>query len=460
MNSFQIKLTRFAWLSILLILTMYLSACHQSRKTFERSDMPTLSHRLEPLFETTKTICFGRFAIDIPATATIVFGPTEAETRLEFYPSQARNIAHRVSQQISRVESYREFLTESDIVRLPMFGKVIDGAAPGQKLIFGSKNQVGYSIYSFIPVGEQLYVQELNGVLDEEEVEKAKTFLNAIATNLRLRAEDEVPDEPGMCIEGGFIPLDMEYEKITLGVRLREFPDVHFSVEAHKKQQYLQEFSDLETLLERAEKYAKQAGLGAEYARIKTFRRGPRELGAWKGFEILARKPPFKKDTDAHEFRFRSLGAVNDAYQPELDVQLDTGVRANSKAAIKPSLTDEEAIALWDRLIKSIRVRTPADSKAKSNKVSRATLGSVVATGGTCPASGWWTCDGDSQIEGERRRHITAGEAMPYLIRLGEPSLWQKLKGNQPMHRMATTWTLMEYDETPVPSGPQGGDHA
>lgn len=52
----------------------------------------------------------------------------------------------------------------NDKARLPLFGAVIDGAAPRQKMIFGSKNQVGYSLYSLIPVGEHLFLQELNGV--------------------------------------------------------------------------------------------------------------------------------------------------------------------------------------------------------------------------------------------------------------------------------------------------------
>lgn len=366
MKGFRRKFSGSRRLVVVLIATICLSACNQPRNSFNRSDMTPLSPRLSPIFEKTKTVCFGRFAIDIPATATIVFGPTEAEAPLEFYPREGSNIAHRITQEVERVESDRRFLTEEDTVRLPLFGKIVDGAAPGQKLIFGSKDQVGYSMYSFFPVGEHLYVQELDGgVLDEAEVEDAKKFFSAIATNLRLRTDNEIPEEPGMCVEGGFIPINMQYEKVTLGVRLKEFPDVHFSVEAHKNQEYIPEDSDLETLLDRAEKNAKVAGLGAQYERIKTFRRGPRELGVWKGFEILARKPPFKKDTDAHEFRFRSVGVVNDAYHPELDVQLDTGVKNNSKAAIKPSITDEEAVALWDRLIKSIRVRTPADSKSQ-----------------------------------------------------------------------------------------------
>jgi hypothetical protein len=151
------------------------------------------------------------------------------------------------------------------------------------------------------------------------------------------------------------------------------------------------------------------------------------------------------------------LGAVNDAYHPELDVQLDTGVKHNSKAAIKPSLTDDEAVALWDRLIRSIRVRTPADSKARSGIGIKAALGSAVASGEICPATGWWQCTATGEVEGGRRKHIAAGETLPQVIGLGEPTLWQKLKGERPRYKAASMWVLVEYDEVP-PSN--GNDHA
>lgn len=199
---------------------------------------------------------------------------------------------------------------------------------------------------------------------------------------------------------------------------------MHFSVEAHKNQDFIPEASDLETLLVRAEKNAKIAGLGIHYARIKTFRRGPRELGVWKGYEILARKPPFKKDTDAHEFRFRSVGAVNDAYHPELDVQLDSGVRGNRKAAIQPSITDEEAIALWDRLIKSIRIRARADNKTKSNTTSSVPISSVKSRPSRCRShviAGSSICqlDGDGQEDSSKDERALY-QSLSYAMALDE----------------------------------------
>jgi hypothetical protein len=38
---------------------------------------------------------------------------------------------------------------------------------------------------------------------------------------------------------------------------------------------------------------------------------------------------------------------------------------------------------------------------------------------------------------------------MPHVVSLGEPSLWQKLKGDRPTYRTATMWKLVAYGDAP-----------
>ena len=198
------------------------------------------------------------------------------------------------------------------------------------------------------------------------------------------------------------------------------------------------------------EELAKAQGHGAAYARIVTFRRGPRQLGQWKGFEMLARKPAYNDDTEAHEFHFHSLGAVHDPLQPQIDVRLDSGVKDNRTARAKRSLTDEEAVALWDKLIGTIRVRQTTDAKPVAPPPSKVPLGTLTGTGDLCTQQGWWQCvEGDS-VEGGRRRHFNEGESMPATVLLGEPNLWQRLSGDRPRHTTATVWKLVEYDAEPA----------
>jgi hypothetical protein len=438
---------RAAFVTALFAAAICTNACDATPKSLKRSTMTTLPDRLKSLFETTKTVCFSQFLVVVPATATVVFGHADVDYPIEYYPGEGDKVAERVAAQFGEVEKERRFLDKDDITKLSMFGKSVDGAMPGQKLVFGSKDHVFYSIDSFIPIGKDLFVQHASTAVSKDE---AITSLNTVASRLRLRADNEVPSEPGACIEGGFVALQPEFERASVGVRLREFPDVHFSVEVIKNQGYLVESSALEPRLKRAE----QDG-GRWYSRIKFFRRGARELSHWKGFEVLARKPAQEGSTESHQFAFVSLGALHDPLQPKLDVQLDTGVRDDKTASVKPSLTDEEAVALWDKLTSSIRVRPTGDVATQSNvPPAKTQLGEFVDTGHTCPQTGWWQCSDGGVISGGRRRHFGAGQSMPHAVLLDKPSAWQMFTGQRPTREIATVWELVEYDPDRSEAGP------
>jgi hypothetical protein len=41
---------------------------------------------------------------------------------------------------------------------------------------------------------------------------------------------------------------------------------------------------------------------------------------------------------------------------------------------------------------------------------------------------------------------------MPHVVSLGEPSMWQKLKGERPSYQTATVWKLVGYGDPPAPT--------
>ena len=395
-----------------------------------RPDVQLLPARVRSLFEKTKPICFSRFLMEVPATATVVYGPAEVDTPIEYFKGQSSKIGEHVASRLVEVESEREFLLKDDVPKLPMFGKVIDGKVPGQKIIFGSRNQIGYTIYSFVPVGNDLFIQHLNSVLPQ--YDRVAT-MNAVAANLHQRAEGKVPLGIGTCIDGAFVPLEQKYERVTVGIRIAEFPDVHFSVEVHKNQDRLAESGRLELMRDQAREEATNRGLGSVFARIKILRREPRQLGDWNGLEIATRTPANGDDTEAHEFRFQSLGTINDALQPLLDVRSDSGVYNNRRSSVKPSISDEEAIALWDVLTKSIRIR-PLNGKGHTLGPSKAPLATLVGTGVSCPQTGWWQCTEGDNVQDGKRQYFTEGESMPDTVLLREAKLWQTLTCNRPQH--------------------------
>jgi hypothetical protein len=80
----------------------------------------------------------------------------------------------------------------------------------------------------------------------------------------------------------------------------------------------------------------------------------------------------------------------------------------------------------------------------------RLPLGELAATGRTCPQTGWWEPNEPGEVKDARRQHIKAGDRMPHAVSPGEPSLWQKLKGELPSYRTATVWKLVAYGDAPI----------
>jgi hypothetical protein len=86
-------------------------------------------------------------------------------------------------------------------------------------------------------------------------------------------------------------------------------------------------------------------------------RMGNHIVNGWNGEEVLLRHNG-KEGATAHEFLWAFVGKTGDVTKPaSVDIQFDTGVEADTKLATRSSLTDDEAVALWDRLVTGIHFR-------------------------------------------------------------------------------------------------------
>lgn len=427
-----------------------LVTCNAKDKRRE-SNMTAMSERVNAAFERTRTVCFGRFVIDVPSSATVVFDAADVNWPIHRMVGSGSRLTEEVRDQLAKIEEKRYLARNQMAAPDSMYGKVIDGGVPGQKLVFGQVNNVTYRIYSYFQVGEDLFIQKADPLVDREDYTKAIDDLNRVAQALRGRTVNEVPREPGICVDGGFVPepTRTDHERFTVGIRLSEFPDVHLSIMTTKKD-IVVESDALEPRLDQARKDAWRTGHGLWYERIKVFRRGARQIAGWKGFEVLARKPAQEGEGESHEFAFLSQGEPKNPLLPVLDVQLDTGVAGNRAGAKRPSVTDDEAIAIWDRLIGSIRVRPTGGGKTAGASPGPITpLGSLTMAGKQCPTGGWWQCTDaidNVEVSGGRKQYLRAGETVPQALLLPPATPWQKLRGEQPTFRseIASRWKLVD----------------
>jgi hypothetical protein len=303
-------------------------------------------------------------------------------------------------------------------------------------------------------------------------------LIRGIARRIRERSETEVPAEPGNCIEYGFLPDESGAPKenpgelIEIGFRLKEFPDTQLSIAIRPAQRKFDESNTLEWQLARLERGLKAEDLNHIRLKTKYLRRGKRTIQNWgEGFEALARSPEQPEVHSIHDFGMDFQGVANDPLRPFINIQMQTGIADNEAGATKPLLNDSEAVAVWDRITSTFRVRPTGAAAVKATTAETQPhfpLGELAATGRTCPQSGTWESSEPSGIEGAQRRYIKAGDIMPRIAVRVEPSLWQKIKGETPSHQLATIWKLVDYGHSltvsdsaaQMPSTAQGSPNA
>jgi hypothetical protein len=351
-------LKRGAILAVSLIVLVSLFGNSRSY-TYKETAVPALvklSPRLQPLFEKTKLLCFGRYAIEVPQEAQLVWGGASFPSKVEIVLGDFEKAKGGADEQIKKLKL--EHHTAEITYNGP--GPIADS---WQLRYFEDKyakedNSLFFDTYiskgnlTFV-VGDSIEKGESERTVIARQLAKAKS--------LRLRSAEEVPAEPGFCIEHGFMSGDQydDQEMVNAGIFLPSLPDVTFSVSSNKDA-YADinkaEFEKTEraklSLLARIR--GAQQIQGALYPMRDVLREGKRDVQHWKGEESLIRR----RD-GTHDFEWALVGTPTDVANPsEFHAAMFTKVEANMVgAAKKASVSDDEAVALWDKLLSGLKFR-------------------------------------------------------------------------------------------------------
>lgn len=452
-------LTKYLSFVLFATMPMLLGACDRTPQQWKKPNMIPISTRLQPMFEKTKTVCFGRFMVEVPASTTVVWGGADIPLGVNIYPKGVEEVKALAQKFINELKSEKAIYLND----IPLLISVEEFKKPEGQIVTGYD---GFEAMGELKINGYFKLNNDGFVVDsrplKEDGESTTALIKSIAHRLRLRAENEIPTEPGNCIEYAFLPdepgppKEPPAELISIGFRLKEFSDVHLSIQIRPSNPHYSESDSLEWQLERLEKNLKAEDPNHPMLKTVYFRRGSRQIHDWvNGFEGLSRSPEQPEVHSVHDFAIAFRGVAGDYLKPFADIRMQTGVSDNAIGAVKASLTDEEAIAVWDKITSTIRVRPTSAMPVKTAGADPRPdipLGELAATGRTCPQTGWWAPGEPENIEGGQRRHIRAGERMPHALALGEPSLWEKIKGERPSYRTAAVWKLVAYGDAPAPT--------
>ena len=185
--------------------------------------------------------------------------------------------------------------------------------------------------------------------------------------------------------------------------------------------------------------------------KIKTFREGKHDVDQLHGEEILEALP-----TDngyfVHQFVWDTQGKPDSATEPAFYVDLNSGfIIGSPHPDVRPSLTDKQAIELFDAIVNSIRLRPtgPAKTSDASSPDAPASphlpLDTRITSAANCPQSGMWECGPDALGLTQKRRFIEAGQPMPYgYARTPKPGL-PGLPGTKEDKPVEIVWPLVAY---------------
>jgi hypothetical protein len=315
-----------------------------------------LSPRLQELFAKTKLVCFGRYALQVPQEAQLIWGSVWFPSDIDIISGGKDAIKTRVENDIAKLK-WKDDTAE---ITYNSNGPV-DGSWQIRYYEGETAKKYGLHFFNTYMNKENLTFILGGSIEDGENEEAAVTREAARAKSLRLRAPDDVPAESGYCIEHAFMSdaLYKSQEMVKAGIYLPSFPDVTFSISSNKDaygDYSPEEFEKTEraklSLLARVKQAQEDQGI--HYPSRTVLREGKRVVQHWHGEESLIRR----KD-GVHDFEWALVGTPRDVANPsEFNVQMYTKVEHNTVGAAKvASLSDDEAVALWDRLLSGLKFR-------------------------------------------------------------------------------------------------------
>ena len=404
----------------------------------------------------TQTYCFGRFLVDLPKTVQVngqrseyMFGAIETGRTP---PKQNIHQDGFVEMMKTREAELRAGKHEEKFTLV----EVRSTNLPKARIFKLTKKLISLSAFGFEAYqsngGVLFSMQQLSVGADGID-SVLKDLETRLLPNLRARKSNEIPGEPGFCIKEGFIADNgktEQYEKAGISFKFKEWPDVTVLVSATRS-------SKLQpTLTERTSK-----PFPAEFAeaakKIKVLRQGKRVVGPLQGEEILDSLPT-EEGYFVHHFVWDTQGKPDSANEPALYFKFETGVNpGNGSRTIRPSLTDKQAIELYDRIVNSIRLRPTTPGKTSDTSINpsgndspvspRLPLKSKITSASNCPQTGIWECAADAPGITERRRFIETGQPMPYGVTQKPAKGMGGLLGKMDDDTEEITWTLVGYDK-------------
>jgi hypothetical protein len=408
--------------------------------------------------ENMKTVCVGRFLVDVPAEAAVslsheMIGGFDLASSEESETAFRDRIGSREAAIVARGAAHKDDgeggMMETRELRIPgMIGRVfVYGHSRGY--YFDMDRRIDMESAS---VEAHAHMAGLSFTLSARSTDKSlASRAEALLARLQVRAEDEIPSVPGFCASRAVFaePLPANTsEHIAMFVSVPRHPELALVLNS------MPGGPRDEGLLARAVRTDADAGPD-EMLRVTALRVGPRNINGIAGEEALERVHELNFAT-TYGFLWEAAGIDGDVNQPFLTFELQSG--KNPVPGGKPldaSLHGDAMLALWDGVSSTIRLRKSAPPpSAPAQAPEGPKLGATACAGEACPQSGWWECAAGAdgmRVHGGQVQFMRRGERMPQALLLPRQTVWQKMRNIQPSIEpdRLTVWQLVDKRTRP-----------
>lgn len=425
------------------VITVAVSATNAVNSKQDRGEVAIMTKQL-------KTICAGRFLIDLPKDAQVALSQSSIDGfDITTYPDDTdQQFAERVKKREAEINGeknqfgQKNLESSQEIRGAGRSGKIFVYGRTSTHVYHGDEKITlnGVSVSAYLRTGGVSFSFAASN-FDP----KLVGSLPKLIAKLKPVPESRVPVEPGFCIDRAVVtdPLSADQgERIVMFASLPNHPDVGivFSSMAGTKPG--------PGLLERnAENRAKRfAFLNGLFA---TLREGARTINGLRGEELAVRVREINFAT-TYGFDWEMGGKEDDVHNPFLTLELQAGVNPRPGGPPVQSTLSEAALKdLWDTVSSSIRLRPSSQPTVADAEPQGAALGTYASAGDLCPHSGWWLCNeggGAVGVLGGQLQYLKRGQRMPQALLLPPQTLWQKVRGVQPSYERSipTAWELVD----------------
>lgn len=301
-----------------------------------------------------KTVCVGRFLIDIPESAEISLGSARVggwdvsipidETEKQFterlLAREKKLQSSRNRQQLPTLEAAKDIRAKEVFGKVFMFDRV-----RSYHVEYGKRVDIeAVSFQSLVHSNGKTF--ELSADLRSEEKLSGKM---RVASQFERWSFGQLPGKPGFCIGEAFVnePLSIDdREFVMMFIGMKEYPDLTIAISTWAG-------IDLEApLLERDRNNA----IKTKYAdRFKDLGTGERVINGINGGQ-LSDEVLDLNGTTAFSFQWESKLEKTNLKRPRILLELNTGTGRPGNP-VNSSLSKSEAIALWNQISSSIRDR-------------------------------------------------------------------------------------------------------